>query len=603
MASFFEELVSAAASKGLKIPQNHEFQKYNLVIGENGSGKSRYLSALKECFLSGDTPVIYFDFPKIKPDYVSKSDTTNTNKKMFYSYIYVKHGDIDKELLADFIVAIEENYRFLYELILGIADDEVKEKTIQEINNSLKGFSSKSLRITKESVETSRNDNEYVPLDTGLGEMSPGERLIFYFVIAIELISRVSNKEVVVLMDEPESHLHPKVLVKLIEKVKELPNIKYIFIASHSVFLIPHFQFEEHIYMKGGEVMKINSKLYRDLYGDLIGIEEKDKGSKLSLYDFIASVETWEYISFMAECFVGPEVTEKCDPEDGQGMALVNTLSEKFKGRAISILDYGCGKGRIGAYLSRFSGDLKNTISYFVYEPELSDQEKRELGEKIPLLKSIYVDKEIESQTEAFDVVLLFNVLHEIYIKDWEPVLNRILSLIKPDGYIIFSERRVLTRGERPNSNCGYILFNLDELKTLFGISISMDAELRKCSEKIHIFPIPKNACRKKIGTSAIKNSLEKLSKRCKTYIDAYNDSGSDCTPREYAFYCQQYFNAEHALNLVPWSLPAGYEMWSFADILDYKSEERRILVMEERAKGSGKVAEECRKYLTGKSK
>ncbi len=91
-------------------------------------------------------------------------------------------------------------------------------------------------------------------------------------------IKRKSKNSVALIIDEPELHLHPRALVKMIKTLTEFESVSEFWIASHSLFLVPLFSFEEIVFMHHNKVISRNSHIYKELYDSLVGLENIDVG-------------------------------------------------------------------------------------------------------------------------------------------------------------------------------------------------------------------------------------------------------------------------------------------------------------------------------------
>lgn len=101
----------------------------------------------------------------------------------------------------------------------------------------------------------------------------------------------------VVLLDEPELHLHPKALISFIDYLKSEEAVEMCCIATHSIFLIPLFDFYEIIHIERGVVQTYNSKLYNDIFENIIGKNE-------SLSDFLFLGIHGNIISLLQNVFI-----------------------------------------------------------------------------------------------------------------------------------------------------------------------------------------------------------------------------------------------------------------------------------------------------------
>jgi len=369
----------------------------------------------------------------------------------------------------------------------------------------------------------------------------------------------------------------------------------HLFVASHSVFLVPLFEYEEQIFMENNSIVKKSSNLNSKLFDNLIGFKNRN------LFDFLDSVYAWDYASYVGECLKRPSSIENIDENDEQLVALYNAISPKIKDKdEITLLDYGCGKiARVGQYLTQRS---VSRIKYYAYdEYEEIDASSINKDDMPCLNKIIKCPTEFANENSKFDIILLFNVLHEMDILEWEDKLNLLLDKLKDDGFILFSERKILSKGENPYGKSGYLVLSAEELKELF---IPSSVENVYNGEKVIHAIIKKN--NNKINKQCVSNALKKLIENTKDMIDSVlsnTNNTEEISARKYAFYCQHYFNAEHALKLLSndnvAAIPPDIMEWTDAKIdklIDCPKLKKRCF--EERAKENDAIGKRCREIL-----
>jgi SAM-dependent methyltransferase len=323
----------------------------------------------------------------------------------------------------------------------------------------------------------------------------------------------------------------------------------------------------------------------------LIGLENaEDNGN--NLFDFLGSVYSWEYTTYLAECFdEEPKQVKDIDGDEAQVSVLAQAAASKLKSQEyITILDYGCGEiGRIGQNLvKRYTTPpnkvewLKTHIQYYVYDKYNIDGAEINM-DKIPCLVDILKElNDIKNKKETFDFILLFNVLHEIEAENWAEVLNILLDALKNDGAIIFCERESLVAGEKHNEKNGYLVLSVEELKLLFqtaGIE-----ELPVPDKSPITAALIKKSVSIKVTNDSIIEALKELEKRTNKEINSVLDGIVKKSSRKYAFCCQQYFNARFAVGLLNniRNYPTDLEEYSLAELLEIEDPVRReMLIME----------------------
>ncbi|MDR2716532.1 MAG: AAA family ATPase [Treponema sp.] len=641
MHQFSPDTLSLNLSKrNLSIKDDDFYNNLNdtqksLIIGENGAGKTRLLQAIEEFYKAEINknnkqniiliPMYCTDLdisdPFIKDTIGNKPPINDEVDGIVYQAIPQKNIlEMNKETLG-----------FLFEQI-RIGPKTQMNEILARINKDLKKFLPKTLTLDtnkkgkQELMISRREDNTLKPLTEEWALLSPGERIILFLFLLIHYLEQmkdsIDNKNVVILIDEPEQHLHPKVMLDIISERlfkyfssnMDKPEIKSnwrLFISSHSVFLIPYFEYEEHIYLKNGIVSKKGSGLYEKLYGDLIGMGNDDnKKMKDDLFDFLGSVHEWTYLSYISECFLPPGQVKDINTKDKQFVFLNKIINDKIIDKEpINVLDYGCGEiARIGRILTAHykdknqEGELIRKIHYYAYDKYIKNEYKEKLtnSDKIPCLREIINDED-KLKEKTFDIILLFNVLHEIDIICWEKELNKLLDALQDDGFIVFCEKRILSKGEKPYGKSGYLVLSDNELKKLFGSTADVEIEQSEADNILVAAVIKKN---KKMGVQKITSEnieealielTENTSKKIFSSLDGNNED--KLSPRNYAFYHQQYYNAQHALKLLKAKneLPPDFEKWNYARIMSEKDENKKYRFLNKRANNyNDDIAKDC---------
>ena len=377
-------------------------------------------------------------------------------------------------------------------------------------------------------------------------EFSDGEKLLFSYALLFFLIEQnneLNVKESVLLLDEPELHLHPESEIDLINGIKNVigENGQLIF-ATHSINILSSLNFDEIFMVKNGEITHRNHALIGDSISELMGIE--DRINKLS--DFLSSISTWTFVNFMGECFSDPEVIEVSPPEDAQVNAFKEAIKKFTHESGNLLLDFGAGKGRLYQQI-KYDFEFIKTVKYSALEPDKAFHAQ---------LKELGADQVFENSSQltqnTFDFILLCNVLHEIHITEWEETLNNIMNSLKINGYLIIIEAKILTKGEKIGKE-GFLLLSPKELQTLFNLTklpINIPAKGKEhiisCSviHKSEMKQITKEQIEKTLQELE-KNSFAKIIELRESVIES--DRQSTSIGRKSAFLSQLYINSKIA--------------------------------------------------------
>jgi ABC-type multidrug transport system ATPase subunit len=316
----------------------------------------------------------------------------------------------------------------------------------------------------------------------GEAQLSDGQKVLLQFCIAL-FAQGISLGKAIIVMDEPENHLHPAALMEVLDRiVMSIPDGQ-LWIATHSVNVLSHFDSSCIWFIEDGEISyagNVPEKVLKSLLGD--DSEMEKLSSFLSLPAKMASEK------FAYECLFYPDVvmTGSGDPQTTQ---IHNIIKKRVEdGKPIKVLDFGMGKGRLISSIyenERLQGnDIKGWMDYYGFDAYNTHKEDCE-----SLLNSIYGNggRYFNKETDAlaclhpgtFDFVVMCNTLHEIDPENWLDVFtsgNSLITLLKTDGYLLVVEDQFLAVGEKAHSK-GFLVLDTLELKRLFDIKSAPDIQ------------------------------------------------------------------------------------------------------------------------------
>lgn len=380
-------------------------------------------------------------------------------------------------------------------------------------------------------------------------EFSDGEKSLFAYVLLFFLMSQNKNirlKESIIIIDEPELHLHPDAEIDLINGIREIIEDKgQLWIATHSINILSNLNIDEVFMVKEGQIKHPSNTIQREALSELLKIEERV--NKLS--EFLTSISDWTYVQFMIECFTNPEVIESSKSNDPQIKSLKELVNLSSGEKKKLLLDFGAGKGRLFEQVSQDSKFIE-LVDYSALEPNSELHSTLEM-KGISKIYSSYS----ELKNETFDFIVLCNVLHEISIDEWIPTLNKIISSLKPDGNLIIIEAKSLPKGEQIG-RIGYLLLDVEEIQLLFDlnktpISFAHQGEY----QNITSIMIPKQNLTV-VSKDNLLKTLDRLQANSISEIEKLreigeNDSKSNRFGRQTAFLSQQHINAKLAYKYV----------------------------------------------------
>lgn len=528
----------------IKEPEKTLFSNVNLVTGPNGAGKTRLLNALLELYrkMQG-VEVIYGYFPALSCSR-PQPQAANPGEDPPWEYTLREYQNLNDVFIHDLFKEIEaQSEVFLSQLRIHGSQNEkgINQRTFNQIAQLFSGFTGKEL-VLNQDLAVKDSNGVQVSLEEAMEWLSPGERMLFYMSVFFSL-KRSGKRKWVIILDEPESHLHPKVLLGFIRTLTEYFPGATVWIATHSLFLLPEFAFENIVYMENGKVLRRSSDLYQKAMSGLLG---EDNGN---ISRFFASLPHWQYYEFIAECFTNPTVVSTVNPEDEQ----VRIFIEAMKRHEITrVLDCGGGSGRLGLSMMETTVAGWDNVTYDIYDAWPSYT-----GRKFK------VYRQLEASPGKYDCVVMMNFLHEVPPQEWSSWFHKIHDLMVPDGHLLFVEVEALQAGECPNDT-GYLVLGPDELRVLFDLPV--DLPRIQIGEKPKAFGVL--VAREdllNVESETVTQAIQHLEER--TYSElcrirkaenkrragekeqkkppAKEEKNTALDARKYAFYSQQYINAK----------------------------------------------------------
>lgn len=388
------------------------------------------------------------------------------------------------------------------------------------------------------------------------GVLSQGQISLLQFADAIHC-QRSNLDELILLVDEPENHLHPSAIIEVIESlIRSVPNGQ-IWVATHSVSILAHFHREASLWYMDKNTIKSVGRIPESVLEGLLGTQERITHQ----IEFLYKPQQIGLELYASQCLSPPSavMTGKKDPQITQIRNVVDNLySTKNQ---LRLLDYGSGKGRLLATIADDSeGDvtINERIDYVALDK--CDDNKAECeGQIVKAYGSCdsrwcnnYHSLISAHNKESFHIVIMCNVLHEISPDNWSKLFGpcgEVTELLDDDGYLLIVEDQRIPVGEHAHSY-GFIVLDTGPLKDLFDIkgvdgNVVSDTQ-RDGRLKAHLIP---NEYLKRYTEDTKKKALNSHRKHAKDEIKSIRESVNADNAKRFAFWIHQYANVSLAID------------------------------------------------------
>ena len=271
-----------------------------------------------------ENDVLFLDRNRLFQTRSGNFNTTRFDRLMEdFSYQYLKKATIEN--LND-------------DLDSKIKKDKVENKFLSEAVKKFQEISGSQIKLdfldTYEPFKNAffaarKNNNQQISLNN----LGSGYEMIFALLYSFYLAQQ-SGKQLIVLIDEPELHLHPRLQGKFVEFLLEFSKKAQIILASHSPLLVKQLSFNEKVKISviennGQRVSEIDKRVLSYISANetnFLAFNLATEEYHNELYEELKSMhgEDKKYKPFDNDFFV----TEKGEPKNSPWMGNQNEVSD-----------------------------------------------------------------------------------------------------------------------------------------------------------------------------------------------------------------------------------------------------------------------------------
>lgn len=559
------EQATGQTDDGLKPISIRQLNRIVLLSGPNGSGKSRLLARVQ----NGGHPNhraswgrgFQFGGNQIAPvPFVSKNLALSDPASMSADAV-IQHATSAENPGAGHLAGSTLAYIQRVQSHAWNASHQDSQEPESVRNEKIRSYESLGQLIQTVIGESLQSDFDNTPILFGKpiakAALSDGQRALLQWCAALHA-QDIKLRDLVLLMDEPENHLHPESMISTIERIITANKNGQIWIATHSVPLIAalykrHSENLSMYFMNNGAVSFAGERPEKIL-NSLMGGEENIE----ALREFIDLPEVFATNRFAAQCLVPPDVVTSQSPDDPQAQIVdAETVTNPDVAK---LLDFGCGKGRVlDSLFSAHGNGLRNKLDYVGWD--LSSNNVTSCQQVIEKTYGTSTNRWFCNRQQLaqhypagqFDRVLMCNVLHEIDPTHWVDTFNAtslVSECLGEAGKLLIIEDYLMPKGEYAHP-FGFIVLDTEALQKLFGAGSGPNMievnEERDGRIKGHLIPrqlfanVTPDTVRTALGF-AQRNAKEKT-------VELRNRGARDFrSGRAHGFWVQQYANTTLAL-------------------------------------------------------
>jgi hypothetical protein len=390
-------------------------------------------------------------------------------------------------------------------------------------------------------------------------DLSEGQMLLLKVIVSL-FFQNGSADDLIILFDEPETHLHPFAVTQMIDKIRAACPNAQLWIATHSLHVLAHFEDTDIWFVKDGLVRKAGKhsvEVLHSLTGDDQGL---DRLSRL-----LSLPAEYTALKFAAECLTPPGVadTPAGDPQTSQIQTVLSGLTASK--HPLRVLDIGMGKGRLLNELALHYGQhLHRAIDYFGLNIHASAEDTEaclsKLGSNYPDSERRYLDR-VQALKDTIDpgtidIAIMCNVLHEIDPAEWLDVFGAngyLTQRMNPKGFLLIVEDELLKIGERAHA-FDFLVLTRNEIVTLFrgsrepGQCVTIAHHDPRYRERLKAHLVPAHLIAQ-VDQASIDQAIKELRTHAMDRVKTIKrEADPQSAAKHYAFWVHQLANADLAL-------------------------------------------------------
>lgn len=264
-----------------KISKAKEDDTFEELTAENF--KSLFASKIETIIAEHEPSVSYW---KPSPEYLISTEDLNSfaqdvNAKPALKNIFLLAGYEKKDAIQSVIATVSN----------GTQRSKLRSKLEDELNKYIKEVWKHDIDVVVDITETGQftlsikdageeNKHDRLPIDG----RSEGARHFLSLILSLSIESKHSQlKNQLILIDEPEAHLHPSGIRDLSKELLRIGTNNYLFVSTHSPFLVDKKKKERHIIIKKNSAA-LTEKVHIEAHTNIIDDEVLREAFGLEVY-------------------------------------------------------------------------------------------------------------------------------------------------------------------------------------------------------------------------------------------------------------------------------------------------------------------------------